>query len=138
MDIAKCQNCGAKNRLKMPPAGQLPACGNCGHDLPWLVKITDATFNNEINASVPVLVDFWAEWCGPCRMISPVLKDLAKELAGKLKIAKLNVDENPVISGEYKVQSIPMLLVFKEGQVVDTFVGAMPKGAMLERLKPHL
>lgn len=71
-------------------------------------------------------------------MITPVLEDLSKELAGKLKIVKLNVDENPVTSGQYKVQSIPMLLVFKEGQVVDTFIGALPKGAMLERLKPHL
>lgn len=138
MDIAKCQNCGAKNRLKTPPAGQLPACGRCGDDLPWLIKGTDSSFAQDVKATVPVLVDFWAQWCGPCRMITPVLEDLSKELAGKLKIVKLNVDENPVTSGQYKVQSIPMLLVFKEGQVVDTFIGALPKGAMLERLKPHL
>lgn len=138
MDIAKCQNCGAKNRLKTPPAGQVPVCGNCGDALPWLVKASDTSFQTEVAASVPVLVDFWAQWCGPCRMITPVLEDLSRDLAGKLKIVKVNVDENPVISGQYKVQSIPMLLVLKGGQVVDTFVGAMPKGAMLERLKPHL
>ena len=138
MDIAKCQSCGAKNRLKIPPAGQVPVCGKCEANLPWLVNATDGSFQTEVSASVPTLVDFWAEWCGPCRMIAPVLEDLSKELAGKLKIVKLNVDENPVTSGQYKVQSIPMLLVFKEEQVVDTLVGAMPKGAMLERLKPHL
>jgi thioredoxin 2 len=137
-DITVCTNCGAKNRLKAPPKGQLPVCGKCGQNLPWLVKADDASFATETDAAVPVLVDFWAEWCGPCRMIAPVLEDLSKELAGKLKIVKLNVDENPRTSEKFRVQSIPMLIVFKNGQAVDTFVGAMLKGAMLERLRPHL
>lgn len=136
-NIAKCPNCGAKNRLK-PSADQLPACGNCGTTLPWLVQASDASFHSEVTAAVPVLVDFWAEWCGPCRMIAPVLEDLSKELAGKLKIVKLNVDNNRQTAATYKAQSIPMLIVFKQGEAVDTFVGAMPKGAMLERLRPHL
>jgi thioredoxin 2 len=138
MDIAVCTNCGSKNRLKIPPKGQLPVCGKCGTTLPWLIKVTDESFVSETDAAVPVLADFWAEWCGPCHRIAPVLEDLSKELAGKLKIIKLNVDENPRTSEQYKVQGIPMLIVFKYGQVVDTFVGAMPKGAMLEKLRPHL
>jgi thioredoxin 2 len=138
MDISTCTNCGSKNRLKTPPKGQLPVCGKCGHTLPWLIKATDESFATETDAAVPVLADFWAEWCGPCRMIAPVLEDLSKELAGKLKIVKLNVDENPRTSEQFKVQSIPMLIVFKDGQAVDTFVGAMSKGVMLERLRPHL
>lgn len=136
--IVKCANCGAKNRLASPPEGQVPACGKCGQSLPWLIKTDDASFKNDISASVPVLVDFWAEWCGPCRMIAPVLEELSQELAGKLKIAKLNVDENPQTSEAFRVQSIPMLMVFKDGKAVDTFVGAMPKGAMLQKLQPHL
>jgi thioredoxin 2 len=138
MDIVVCPNCGSKNRLKTPPKGQLPVCGKCGRELPWLVKADDATFATETDAAVPVLVDFWAEWCGPCLRIAPVLEDLSRELAGKLKIVKLNVDENPRTSEAFKVQGIPMLIVFKDGKAVDTFVGAMSKGAMLEKLRPHL
>jgi thioredoxin 2 len=138
MDIVVCSNCSCKNRIKNPPKGQLPVCGKCGQTLPWLVQATDSSFAGEIDAAVPVLVDFWAEWCGPCRAIAPALEEMSQELAGKLKIVKLNVDENPATSEQFRVQSIPMLMVFKNGQAVDTFVGAMPKGAMLERLRPHL
>ena len=137
-DIVICSNCGAKNRLKTPPKGQLPVCGKCGKELPWLVMGADATFAQELEAGVPVLVDFWAAWCGPCRIIAPVLEDLARELAGKLKVVKLNVDENPVVAGRFRVQSIPTLILFKDGKPVDTLIGAMPKGAMLQRLQPHL
>lgn len=136
--IVTCPNCGAKNRLGEPPNGQVPVCGKCGEPLPWLVKATDSSFERELTASVPVLVDFWAEWCGPCHMIAPVLEDLSRELAGKLKVVKLNVDESPRLSENFRVQSIPMLKVFKDGKEVDTFVGAMPKGAMLAKLQPHL
>ncbi|CAN5745577.1 thioredoxin [soil metagenome] len=137
-DIVACPHCGAKNRLKTPPPGQLPVCGSCGRTLPWLVSATDASFETEIDAAVPVLVDFWAPWCGPCRMVAPVLEDLSKDLAGKLKVVKLNVDENPATASRYQARSIPMLMVFKNGAAVDTFVGAMPKGAMLQKLSPHL
>ena len=136
-NITKCPNCGAKNRLK-PAADALPNCGNCGETLPWLVQATDASFATEVKAAVPVLVDFWAEWCGPCRLIAPVLEDLSRDLAGQLKIVKLDVDANRQTAATYKAQSIPMLMVFKDGEVVDTFVGAMPKGALMQRLQPHL
>lgn len=135
--LAKCPTCGAKNRLK-PSPDALPTCGNCGATLPWLVQATDQSFKSEVTAAVPVLVDFWAEWCGPCRMIAPVLEDLSKDLAGQLKIVKLDVDANRQTAQTYKAQSIPMLMVFKNGAPVDTFVGAMPKGALMQRLRPHL
>jgi thioredoxin 2 len=137
-DIAKCTHCGTKNRLATPPKGQVPVCGKCKADLPWLVKATDSSFQADLNASVPVLVDFWAPWCGPCRMISPVLEELAKDLAGKLKIVKLNVDDNPATAQVFNARSIPMLIVFKNAEPVDTFLGAMPKGALLQKLQPHL
>ena len=94
-----------------------------------LTHVSDANFESEvIKAQIPVLVDFWAEWCGPCRMIAPILEDLASEYAGKVKIVKLNVDENTVSSATYGVRGIPTLLLFKNGEVVGTKVGALPKG----------
>lgn len=138
MDLAVCPDCGAKNRLRPPPKDQLPVCGKCGANLPWLVSATDSSFEAELEASVPVLVDFWAPWCGPCRMVAPVLEELARERAGKLKVVKLNVDENPRTAGRFGVQSIPMLTLFREGQEVTTVVGALPKGALRQRLAPHL
>jgi thioredoxin 2 len=138
MDLAVCAGCGAKNRLRTPPKGQLPACGKCGAVLPWLLNATDSSFAAELEAPVPVLVDFWAPWCGPCRMVAPVLEELAREQAGKLKVVKLNVDENPQTAGRYRVQSIPTLMLFGGGQALTTVVGALPKGALLQRLTPYL
>ncbi len=98
-------------------------------------NITDATFDEVVNGSAePVLVDFWAEWCGPCKMIAPILEEIATEQAGKIKIAKLNVDENPNTSLKYQVQSIPTMLLFKDGQVEKTIIGAKPKAALVDEL----
>jgi thioredoxin 1 len=92
------------------------------------VKATDASFEQEVlKSDTPVLVDFWAEWCGPCRMIGPSLEDIAKEMDGKLKVVKVNIDENPVAPSRYNVRSIPTLLLFKNGQVAATKIGAEPK-----------
>ena len=103
------------------------------------VKATDASFEQEVlKSDTPVLVDFWAEWCGPCRMIGPSLEDIAKEMDGKLKVVKVNIDENPMAPTRYGVRSIPTLLLFKGGQVVDQRVGAMPKPEVLKMLEPHL
>ena len=136
--VVACPSCGAKNRVGTPPAGKTPACGKCGAALPWLITATDATFDREIKAPVPVVVDCWAPWCGPCRMVAPVLEELSRDLAGKLKVVKLNVDENPLTAGRFRIQSIPTLLVFKGGLLVDQIIGAMPKQALLARLNPYL
>jgi thioredoxin 2 len=138
MDVVVCPACKAKNRLKTPPPGQLPVCGRCGAALPWLVTASDESFARELEAPVPVLVDFWAPWCGPCRMIAPVLEELSRELAGRLKVVKLNVDANPRSSGRFQVQGIPLLILFKDGRELERLVGAMPKGALLARVQPHL
>ena len=95
------------------------------------VKVTDASFKTDVvGAGGPVVVDFWAEWCGPCKMIGPALEEIADELKGKVTIAKLNVDENPAVAGAYGIRSIPTLLLFKEGKLASTKVGAAPKGEL--------
>ena len=95
------------------------------------VKVTDASFKTDVvGAGGPVVVDFWAEWCGPCKMIGPALEEIAAELQGKVTIAKLNVDENPGVAGTFGIRSIPTLLLFKEGKVASTKVGAAPKGEL--------
>ncbi|GAX89949.1 thioredoxin TrxA [Effusibacillus lacus] len=99
-----------------------------------VVKVTDQTFEQTIQSDKPVLVDFWAEWCGPCKMMAPVLDELAADYQGKLTVAKLNVDENPAASQKFGIMSIPTLLLFKNGQVVKTFVGYMSKKDLADKL----
>ncbi|HVM78693.1 MAG TPA: thioredoxin TrxA [Stellaceae bacterium] len=96
-------------------------------------KITDATFEKDVlRAPGPVLVDFWAEWCGPCKMIAPFLEDISKEMAGRVTVAKINVDENPATPTKYGVNGIPTLILFKNGQVAATKIGALPKSKLVE------
>lgn len=104
-----------------------------------ITNLTDATFHEEIgSADVPVVVDFWAEWCGPCKKVAPVLEEIASEHGEKIRIAKLNVDENPSLAREFQVQSIPTLLVFKDGEVDKRIVGAKGKAALLEDFASYL
>ncbi|HYI97422.1 MAG TPA: thioredoxin, partial [Bryobacteraceae bacterium] len=118
--------------------GRTAVCGRCKAALKAggsTVVVTDATFADEVErSSLPVLLDLWAPWCGPCKMIAPALDELAKELAGQVKIAKLNVDENPVVSSRFHVRSIPLLVMLENGREVDRIVGAQPKAEILRRL----
>ena len=102
------------------------------------VEVNDANFDAEvIKSGTPVLVDFWAEWCGPCKMIAPTLEEIAKEYDGKLKVGKLDVDSNQAVSMKFGIRSIPTLLIFKDGRVVDQVVGAVPKKMLVEKISKH-
>jgi thioredoxin 2 len=139
-EIVTCPACGAKNRVAAEKVDQnlAPVCGQCGAALVARAKpvaVSDATFESEVlQSKLPVLVDLWAPWCGPCRMIAPAIEAIAQEKAGRLRVAKVNVDENPMTAERLGVQGIPTLVVFKDGQEVDRIVGALPKPALLRRL----
>ena len=103
------------------------------------IHLDEKNFKSEVlEASLPVLVDFWAQWCGPCRVLSPIVEEIAQELDGKLKVGKVNVDEAGELAAQYNIMSIPTLLLFKKGEVVNQIVGAMPKDQLLSKLKPNL
>jgi len=135
--IITCPNCGAKNRVR-PSAAGIPRCSVCHTTLPWIVETDAGGFDEEITASVPVLVDFWAPWCGPCRMVSPVVEQMGREFAGRLKVVKLNIDEAPAIAARYGVQGIPLLVVIKDGQEIDRVVGAVPPAQLRAVLERHV
>ncbi len=135
--IVTCPHCGKKNRLR-PQAEGVPRCANCHNLLPWIVDADEGSFDEEVRASVPVLVDFWAEWCGPCRMVSPVVEKVGRDNAGKLKVVKLDVDGAPQIAGRYGVQGIPLLVLIVGGEEADRMVGAVPEPRLRKWLEPHL
>jgi thioredoxin 2 len=129
-DLVRCPNCGRRNRVPAVSSGT-PRCGNCHRPLPWIVNAGEDGFAEIAEkASVPVLVDLWAPWCGPCRMVSPALEQLATEKAGKIKLVKVNVDESPALQRRFGVQSIPTMLLLRDGRVVAQQVGAVPLGAL--------
>ena len=143
--IIKCGNCGTRNRVPRNRMNDRPVCGKCQqalnltevHDRP--IDVTDQTFNHEVmEVSGPVLVDCWAQWCGPCKQVGPILDEIAKEYTGKLKIAKLNVDQNPVIASRYNIKSIPTMLLMKNGKIIKTLVGAQPKSEIIRNVSSVL
>ena len=151
MTIVTCGRCGAKNRVDERAAqARQPVCGQCGAklngggsaqaDTGRPIVVTDATFAREVlqAGARPVLVDCWAAWCAPCRMIAPVLDQLAAESGGRYLIAKLDVDQNKRTAAQFAIQSIPTLLIFKQGQLVDRLVGAHPKQTIAATLAAHL
>jgi thioredoxin 2 len=136
----RCASCGALNRVQRDKVdrGLAPVCGRCKRPLTAggaPVTVTDATFAQEVERSpVPVLLDLWAPWCGPCRMLAPLLDELAAEMAGGLRVAKVNVDENPVTAARFEVRGIPLLVILDEGREVDRLVGVQPKAEIARRL----
>lgn len=144
--IIRCANCGANNRLDSSKLAQnfQPVCGRCQQLLQTPttstssahpITITDGNFSTVVEKSnLPVLLDLWAPWCSPCRMLTPIIEQLASELAGKVKVAKLNIDENPMTAARFGIQSIPTLLIFKNGQIIYRIVGAQPKQEILRKL----
>jgi thioredoxin 2 len=139
--LITCPSCGTKNRLPPPAPGRKVVCGKCKTPLPDAagsgpVTVTDATFPAEVERSAtPVLLDMWADWCGPCHMLAPTIDQLAAEMSGRVKVAKLNIDENPGIATRFGVRSIPTLLVLKGGKEVDRLVGVQPKPEIVRRLE---
>lgn len=124
--LVKCPHCGKTNRIPAAAGGR-PRCGSCGGGLPWIVNAGDADFAAVAERSpVPVLVDFWAAWCGPCRMVSPVLDKLAHERAGDVKLVKVDVDTSPGLSRRFDIQAIPTLMVIVDGKVAARQAGAAP------------
>jgi thioredoxin 2 len=135
--IITCPHCGKRNRVPARAEG-IPRCANCHNLLPWAVDADSSSFDAEVDASIPVLVDFWAAWCGPCKWVTPTIEALANEKAGQLKVVRLDVDKEPAIASRYGVQGIPTLLLMRAGEEVDRLVGAASKDQLESWLQSQL
>lgn len=137
--ILKCRGCGIKNRVLFEKIALQPVCGRCGEKLfipEAPIDISENEMNTEVlEETIPTAVDFWAPWCGPCRIMGPVLDEIAKEYRGRIKVVRVNSDENPDLSSRYKIQGIPTLILFRDGIEIDRLVGAAPKKHVLNFLR---
>jgi len=137
--ILKCRCCGTKNRVLLEKISSQPVCGKCGRKLfipESPIDISEKELNTEVlEETIPTAVDFWAPWCGPCRIMGPVLDEIAREYRGRIKVVRINSDENPELSSRYKIQGIPTLILFRDGREVDRLVGAAPKKQVLNFLR---
>ena len=137
-DVVACPSCGRRNRVPAAAAG-VPRCASCHAPLPWVTDAGDDTFAEVVERSkLPVLVDLWAPWCGPCRAVSPALESLARQRAGRVKLVKVDVDRSPAVAARFGAQSIPTLLVLDRGAVVARQVGAAPETALAQWLDRSL
>ena len=136
--LVRCPNCGKQNRVPTVAAG-VPHCGNCGANLPWLADSGEGDFSAVVEqSSLPVVVDFWAPWCGPCRIISPRVEQIAQELAGRFKLVKVNTDDAPNLSQRFGIRGIPTLVLFDRGTEVSRSVGALPAAQIRTWVESHL
>lgn len=136
-NVAKCASCGAKNRIPVSSRGR-PRCAKCKADLPWLVEAGDNNIDSALDTSSLVLIDLWAPWCGPCRMVAPILERMATTYAGKLKVVKVNVDEAPASAARFEAQSIPTLVLVDHGKPVDRIIGAQPAPVLKQHVDAAL
>jgi thioredoxin 2 len=135
--VVACAHCGQKNRIQKGRRGDQAVCGRCKQPVfaNRPITATDANWQTEVaGAGVPVLVDFWAPWCGPCRAVAPMIDAIAQERAGRLKVVKLNVDENPKTAARYGIQAIPTMMIFRGTDIIDQIRGALPKPTLDARL----
>ncbi len=144
--IMRCTSCGTRNRIPAEKVGQTATCGRCRDSIDTSVLnmahplvVTDSSFQDQvIRSPLPVLLDCWAPWCGPCHMMGPVMDQLAAEWKGKIRVCKMNVDENPGTSAQYQIRSIPTLLIFDRGLLQDSLAGALPKHSIIQAMKAYL
>ena len=136
--VVTCPSCGTRSRVPAVAEGR-PRCPACKNDLPWIASAEDESFAEVADSSrIPVLVDLWAPWCGPCRQLSPALEKLAGELAGKIKLVKVNVDNSPATQARFRVQAIPTMVLFRDGAEIDRLIGFMPKDKIIEKVSAKL
>jgi len=137
--IVRCRSCGAKNRVKLDLLASLPSCGRCKSRLSVpdrAVNVSEGEFLEEVlRETIPTAVDFWAPWCGPCKMVSPILEEIADKHPGKIKVVKVNSDENPGLSQRFGIQGIPTIILFRDGKEVDRLVGAAPRDDIVRFLR---
>jgi thioredoxin 2 len=132
-----CASCGTANQIGASDRGS-PHCGKCGKPLAWVVDADESTFEVETRAQPTIVIDLWAPWCGPCRFVSPILDELAHLYAGRLKVVKVNVDDNQELARRFDAMSIPTIIVMRDGSVVNRIVGAAPKEQLESQIVPHL